>query len=213
MFSIRSSCRAALLALGLLSVAMPAVAQVADQRLGACPERVALGDDELYVATAMSMLGEGARPAIRVMPGDDGVKAMVSDCAASIAYHVCTDDLLLGMIDPASAMAGGLLGLAVDARNGSPSLLGGLLGSGVVGMVGGVVKSGMCRQNQAELVPHAQAALGGMSFRLENARSRGDDLAAIRGAIGEAARNRRVPLDRAQVMDSYVREVGGALTR
>jgi hypothetical protein len=52
----------------------------------------------------------------------------------------------MGLIDPVGAVAGGVAGLAVDSRNGGPSLLGGMLGAGVVGTAVGVATMAQCNK-------------------------------------------------------------------
>ena len=152
----------------LAAWAAPVFAQ--GYKLGACPERVFLTDDELAVAAAYSLASEGVQSQLKTLRG--AVAGYVFDCASKITYAVCTDGLLFGIIDPLGAAIGGVAGLALDAKRGEGSLLGGLLGSGAAGLGAGIIKSGQCRRNQVARQPAADAILKGLSFQLDNRRAR-----------------------------------------
>ncbi|MEA1049454.1 hypothetical protein U5801_06505 [Lamprobacter modestohalophilus] len=141
------------------SLAAPATAQVAGRKLGACPERVFLSRDQIAVATAMSTVLDELDNLFYGVRGDANIFVSMKECARTLPYHACTDDLLLGVIDPVGAAAGGAAGLAVDMYKGEPSVLGGLLGSGVVGTTWGIVKAASCKKRFASLQSAAVEAL------------------------------------------------------
>src|ERR687892_266219 len=127
-----------------MCLSWPSSAQVAGQRLGACPERIILSrPGQFELAAALSLLGQNDV----VVTGNEDMVATLWQCASSIPFHACTDELLLGVMDPAGAVGGGLAGMAVDMMRGGPSVLGGLLGAGVVGTAAGQVKAASCQKD------------------------------------------------------------------
>lgn len=180
-------------------LAAPATAQVAGRKLGACPERLFLSRDQIAVATAMSTVLDELDNQFYGLRGDANIVASMKACARTLPYHACTDDLLFGVLDPVGAAAGGAAGLAVDLYKGKPSVLGGLLGSGVVGTSLGIVKAGSCKKRFASLQPAAVEALGGWQFDVDQVRE-----GEVRERVERAAHEGRIGAADAQAILDYV---------
>ena len=191
---------ALVIALGIVvPLGTAARAQVAGQVLGACSERAFLTVDQLAAGMAMAALGADIGR-ITLLPGGDDVSfGQMRECARKIHYAVCTDKLLFGLLDPVGSAAGGAAGLFVDGRNG-PSLLGGLLGSGALGMVGGAVSLAGCnRRLEEQIRPPAVVVFGGWQIRPDAVR-----VADVRGRIASAGASRRITAEQAQSLLGFV---------
>jgi hypothetical protein len=185
-----------LAALLTLIAAAPAAATMAEQRIGGCPERIVLaGDGERRVAAVLSLVPDRV-----TLAGNPERAAVLRECARTVRAVVCTDGLLLSMLDPVGATAGGVAGLAVDGVRGQPSLLGGLLGAGVGGMAVGVVGMGRCNKRlNEELAPAAAAAFAG--WRVDPGTT---GAAEVRGRIVAAYERGAVSAAAARSLDSYL---------
>lgn len=194
---------ALLLLLASLTLADRAEAQVAGRKLGACEERLYLSKAQLELAIGFSLLGNGVEARFRSVSGDPVEIAGMQMCARSIRSNVCTDKLLMGFIDPVGAVAGGALGLAAG-----DSLLGGLLGSGAVGMVKGVTDLATCNRSLATLEPSARSAFG--SGRIDaNALREGE----VTRMIVDSARTGRIPAEDASRMIDYIEGASSVLAQ
>jgi hypothetical protein len=189
--------------------ATPAQAQLAGQKLGACPERVYLSTDQIAVAAAMSTVLDELDSQFNGLRGDDQIVAGMLMCARKIPYHVCTDPMLLGLLDPVGAAAGAAAGATVGIYNkGEPSLLGGLLGAGVLGMAKGVVDIGQCNKRFAMLKPAALQAFGGWQFDVGQVRG-----SEVRDRLAQAARTGRISAADAQTLSKFVSQTAQRLTQ
>lgn len=188
--------------------AMPAQAQLAGQKLGACPERLYLSADQVVVATAMSTVLDELDSQFGGLRGDDQIVAGMMMCARKIPYHVCADPMLLGLLDPAGAATGAAAGAAVGLFNkGQPSLLGGLLGAGVVGTAKGVVDMGQCNKRFALLKPAALQAFGGWRFDVGQVRG-----SEVRDRLVQAASAGRISAADAQALHRFVSQTAQRLS-
>ncbi|AXS40842.1 hypothetical protein [Breoghania sp. L-A4] len=209
MLFIRSLPLAALACFGFLAISTPASAQVAGQRMGACPERVYLNADQRRVAAAMALLDDSSRRGIIIGRGsDDTIAIGMRQCARSIRYAVCTDGMLLGLIDPKGALIGGAAGLLWNGMNGGSTVIGGLLGAGVVGMTRGVINAGQCRKRQAEILPAAKVVF--TNWRISTQSVRG---AEIDYRVRYYAQQRAISADHAQAILSFINQATAILNQ
>lgn len=199
--------RAIVLAAAAVASMASAQAQLAGQKLGACPERLYLSRDQIEVAVAMSTLLDELDSQFSGLRGDDQIVAGMMMCARKIPYHVCTDPMLLGLLDPAGAVGGAAAGAAVGAYKGQPSLLGGLLGAGVFGMAKGAVDLGQCNKRFAMLKPAAKAAFGGWQFDVGQVRG-----SEVRERLARAARAGSISAADAQALHGFVSQTAQRLS-
>jgi hypothetical protein len=190
------------------ALASPAQAQVAGQKLGACPERVYLSTDQIVVATAMATVLDELDSRFAGLHGDGATIAGMMQCARKLPYFVCTDPMLFGLLDPAGAAVGGTIGLGVDMYKGQPSLLGGLLGAGVVGMTKGIVDIGACNKRFATLKPAAVQAFGGWQFHVDQVRG-----SEVRDRVAKAAKSGSISAADAQALLGFVNRTSQRLTQ
>ena len=195
------------------TLALPAHAQVAGQRLGACPERVYLSIDQIVVATAMATVLDELDTQFAGLRGDGQIVAGMMQCARKLPYFTCTDKMLFGLLDPRDAAIGGAAGIAVDGIRGQPSLIGGLLGAGVVGMTSCVVQVGACNKRFPSLKPAVVAAFGGWQFdvgQFDVDQVRGSE---VRDRVARAARSGRISAADAQALLKFVNGASEQLTK
>lgn len=144
----------------------PSQAQVADTRLGVCPERSILTAGQLMLAVAIASTNSAER-----VPAVHGYNDFaIKECASTLVYHQCTSELLLGALDPVGAACGGIAGAAATKALGGgafASLIGGAIGSGAVGLAVGSEVARDCRDSIAELAPTARAVFGRATFTAE----------------------------------------------
>jgi hypothetical protein len=184
----------------------PSSAQVAGQTIDGCGYARAIFSQpgQFEVAAVLSLLRQNEV----YIAADDNTIGPLRECAAGIRKQVCRDGLLLGMLDPVGSLCGGVGGMAVDMMKGGPSILGGLVGAGVVGSTVGIVKMGMCEKDLKEVVePAAASAFQGWRVDFQSVR---DD--ATRGRIREAATNGRITQEQAGRLDKYVTGVAAVLS-
>jgi hypothetical protein len=188
-----------------ICLSWPSSAQVAGQRMGACPERIILSrPGQFELAAALSLLGRNDV----VVTGNQEMVATLWQCASSIPYHACTDKLLLGVIDPAGAVGGGLAGMAADMMQGGPSVLGGLLGAGMVGTVKGQVDAASCQKDVEEVLrPAAASAFAGWRVDFGSIPA-----GETRQRISNAATSGRITYEQAGRLDQYIAGVATALS-
>jgi hypothetical protein len=190
-----------------LAFTASAQAQLAGQKLGACPERLYLSKDQIEVAVAMSTLLDELEHQFGGVRGDDDIVAGMMMCARKLPYHACTDPMLLGLLDPAGAAGGAAAGAALGAYRREPSLLGGLLGAGVVGMAKGAVDMGQCNKRFAMLKPAAKVAFGGWQFDVNQVRG-----SEVRERLARAARAGAISASDAQALLSFVSQTAKRLS-
>jgi len=107
---------------------------------------------------------------------DSGLLNIVHNCAQEARVRLCTEDLMMGLLDPQSAVLGGAAGLWLGSR-GSKDIYGdrrpgdgggvliGLLGAGVGVMAGGTVKLGICNKKIHEVYGGIGAKLDAETIR------------------------------------------------
>jgi hypothetical protein len=184
----------------------PSSAQVAGQTIDGCGYAGAIFSQpgQFELAAVLSLLRQNEVD----VAADDNTLSALRVCAANIRKQVCTDGLLLGMIDPVGALCSGVAGMIIQWKRGESSLLGGLVGAGVVGSTVGMVKMGMCEKALAEVVePAAISTFQGWQVEFNSIR---DD--ATRGRIRDAATSGRITHEQAGRLDKYVAGVAAVLS-
>lgn len=199
--------RALVLAAAGFAFIASAQAQLAGQKLGACPERLYLSKDQVEVAVAMSTVLDALDRQFSGLRGDDQIITGMLMCARKIPHHVCTDPMLLGLLDPVGAAGGAAAGAALGAYNREPSLLGGLLGAGVFGMAKGTVELGQCNKRFAMLKPAAMVAFGGWQFDVDQVRG-----SEVQERLARAARSGSISAADAQSLHNFVSQTAQRLT-
>jgi hypothetical protein len=124
-----------------------------------CNLRSALSTGQAEYVAGIALFGDQIDRYVFYRGADDTTFSVMTACAREVRGRVCTDRLFMDFIDPGGALLGAAAGVAVDARNG-PSVLGGLLGAGVVGSGLGVVKLSMCNKAIEERYAPTLRSLG-----------------------------------------------------
>lgn len=141
---------------------------VSGQTMGACPERVFLEKDQVFVAIAMSTLGDDINSHFRLLNGSRDTFTAMSNCAKSVRRNICRDQLLAGFFDPKDVAKYGIIGFGYDLYQGNSSLLGGLVASGAVGLVDGMMNVRSCNQNVEKFKPAAIKTFSNWSLDVSN---------------------------------------------
>jgi hypothetical protein len=189
-----------------ICLSWPSSAQVAGQTIDGCGYARAIFSQpgQFELAAVLSLLRQNEVD----VAADDNTLSVLRVCAANIRKQVCTDRLLLGMIDPVGALCGGAAGMIIQWKRGESSLLGGLVGAGVVGAGMGTVKMGMCEKALAEVVePAAISTFQGWQVEFNSVRN--DE---TRGRIMDAATSGRITHEQAGRLEKYVAGVATVLS-
>ncbi len=121
-------------------------------------------DDELEFALAAASISDEATRT-RIIGSE---RLHLNTCASELRHKLCSDDMIMGLLDKKSSMIGGAAGLVLSRDNIAGGMLTGALLGGLIGTTTGATKYANCNARIAQQVspiadklvklPHGSAA-------------------------------------------------------